>query len=121
MATPFSGIRPRRSKGFDALNIVRECCQALLAAYGRNWTGSADGHSKDSSVHAAFGKDPCQSGGEDQKGWFFEEVRVAYSCPPLLSYGQESLRHISGEVREGTPIPYLTYLADFTSFFHQLS
>jgi hypothetical protein len=35
---------------------------------------------------------PNQSGKEEKKDWLFEEVVVAFSCPPLRLLGQESLQ-----------------------------
>jgi hypothetical protein len=34
---------------------------------------------------------PNQSGKEKKKDWLFEEVLIAFSCPPLRLLGQESL------------------------------
>jgi len=57
-----------------------------------------------------------QCGGEDKKGWVFEEVLVTFSC---LVMGRSPLVSIR-KVREGAPYPSITYLAHFIEFFHHL-
>jgi hypothetical protein len=63
-------------------------------------------------------QDPYQCGEEVKKNWLFELILVALILP-FLGFGQESF-HASVKIREGTPRPFLTHLAYFRLFLHQL-
>ena len=77
-----------------------------------------DHRNRDTHRAGVAAQDPYQCGEEVKKDWLFELILVALILP-FLGFGQESF-HASVKILEGTPRPYLTHLAHFGLFLHQL-
>jgi len=56
----------------------------------------------------------------DEKDFSFLEVLITYFLPQLGDFNEAGVPSIICEVREGTPTPNLTYLANFSLFSQYL-
>jgi hypothetical protein len=100
-------------------NIHPEYRQDHHAVFWYNWHDAVCSRKTDILCFEPVRQGPNQSGKEEKKDWLFEEVVVAFSCPPLRLLGRSPFSDIF-RVCEGAPLFSLTYLANFTPFFHHL-
>ena len=87
-------------------------------AYGNNLQNAEARHNVGmvfSCIVLQFLYQLCKGDGKD---FSFLEVLITYFLPQLGDFNEAGVPSIICEVREGTPTPNLTYLANFYSFIH---